>query len=105
MDYASFRPVEEEGRELPLRHRNDLLHLDAFPTRPTHGARILRAFTNLHPTKERVWATSEPFSALAERYAVPAGLKRVTGPLSLLQRSASFRGAVGGRPSCGSLAL
>ena len=37
VDYASFRPVEEQGRELPLRHRNDLLHLDAFPTRPTHG--------------------------------------------------------------------
>src|ERR1700722_189847 len=36
LDYASFRPNEEEGRDLPLRKRNDLLHTDAFPTRPTH---------------------------------------------------------------------
>lgn len=98
VDYASFRPVEEEGRILPLRHRNDLLHLDAFPTRPTHGARILRAFTNLHPTKERVWATSDSFSTLAERYAVPAGLKRVTGPLAILQRSAATVARLTGAP-------
>ena len=49
LDYASFRPQEEEGRDLPLRRRNDLLHTDAFPTRPTHGARILRFFNNIHP--------------------------------------------------------
>ncbi|HTY85792.1 MAG TPA: Kdo hydroxylase family protein, partial [Silvibacterium sp.] len=33
LDYASFRPQEEEGRDLALRKRNDLLHTDAFPTR------------------------------------------------------------------------
>src|SRR5581483_3625075 len=32
VDYASFRPQEEAGRQLPLRARNDLLHVDAFPT-------------------------------------------------------------------------
>ncbi|MGH9658832.1 MAG: Kdo hydroxylase family protein, partial [Bryobacteraceae bacterium] len=36
-DFASFRPLEERGRSLRLRARNDLLHTDAFPTRPTHG--------------------------------------------------------------------
>src|ERR1041385_7383220 len=46
VDYASFRPFEEQGRDLPLSKRNDLMHVDAFPTRPTHGGRILRAFTN-----------------------------------------------------------
>ena len=86
VDYASFRPVEEENRPLPLRHRNDLLHLDAFPTRPTHGGRILRAFTNLHPERDRVWATSVPFEELAARYADAAGLKQVTGPLANLRR-------------------
>ena len=35
LDYASFRPQEEQNRDLPLRRRNDLLHTDAFPTRPT----------------------------------------------------------------------
>ncbi len=69
LDYASFRPQEEEGRDLPLRRRNDLLHTDAFPTRPTHGARILRFFNNIHPTRTRDWVVSDPFRAVATRYA------------------------------------
>jgi hypothetical protein len=69
LDYASFRPQEEEGRNLPLRRRNDLLHTDAFPTRPTHGARILRFFNNIHPMRSRDWVVSEPFPVLAPRYA------------------------------------
>ncbi|HEV3149374.1 MAG TPA: Kdo hydroxylase family protein [Acidobacteriaceae bacterium] len=69
LDYASFRPQEEEGRDLPLRRRNDLLHTDAFPTRPTHGARILRFFNNIHPTRTRDWIVSDPFRTVATRYA------------------------------------
>jgi hypothetical protein len=69
LDYASFRPQEEEGRDLPLRRRNDLLHTDAFPTRPTHGARILRFFNNIHLTRTRDWVVSDPFRAVATKYA------------------------------------
>ena len=69
LDYASFRPQEEEGRDLPLRRRNDLLHTDAFPTRPTRGARILRFFNNIHPTRSRDWVVSDPFPVIASRYA------------------------------------
>jgi hypothetical protein len=69
LDYASFRPQEEEGRDLPLRRRNDLLHTDAFPTRPTRGARILRFFNNIHPSRSRDWVVSDPFPALAPQYA------------------------------------
>jgi hypothetical protein len=69
LDYASFRPQEEEGRDLPLRRRNDLLHTDAFPTRPTRGARILRFFNNIHPSRTRDWVVSDPFALLAPRYA------------------------------------
>lgn len=74
LDYASLRPVEEQGRVLPMKKRNDLLHTDAFPTRPTNGGLILRIFSNVHPTKSRVWITSDPFEHLAENYAQPAGL-------------------------------
>jgi 3-deoxy-D-manno-oct-2-ulosonic acid (Kdo) hydroxylase len=74
IDFASFRPQEEEGRDLPTKKRNDLLHVDAFPTRPTRGDMILRFFTNIHQTKPRVWMTSDPFGALAPRYASDAGL-------------------------------
>src|SRR6476659_9974702 len=53
LDFASFRPLEEQGRDLPLHKRNDLLHVDAFPTRPTRGGRILRVFTNINPAEPR----------------------------------------------------
>jgi hypothetical protein len=89
VDYASFRPVEEEGRALKMRHRNDLLHIDAFPTRPTHGGRILRAFTNVHPSRDRVWATSAPFAEIAATYALEAGLRRVTGGPARARRAAA----------------
>src|SRR5262249_44705254 len=55
LDFASFRPLEEEGRDLPIHKRNDLLHVDAFPTRPTRGGRILRFFVNINPSEGRVW--------------------------------------------------
>jgi hypothetical protein len=71
---TSFRAVEEEGRQLPLKARNDLLHFDAFPTRPTNGNRILRVFTNINPSQPRVWLTAEPFAVQARRLAGPAGL-------------------------------
>jgi hypothetical protein len=76
-DYASFRSIEEEGRSLPLKKRNDLLHTDAFPTRPTNGGLILRIFTNINPARTRDWMTSEPFAALAPKYANDAGLENI----------------------------
>jgi hypothetical protein len=74
LDFASFRPVEERGRDLSLRARNDLLHVDSFPTRPTNGSRILRVFTNVNPTVSRYWITTETFEAIAPRLAMEAGL-------------------------------
>ena len=70
LDYASFRPQEEEGRDLPLRRRNDLLHTDAFPTRPTRGARILRFFNNIQPHRVRAtgWSAT-PFRRSCPVYA------------------------------------
>src|ERR1700738_1119893 len=62
LDYASYRPLEEKGRDLSVRRRNDLLHTDAFPTRPTRGWRILRFFHNIHPTRTRDWVVGEAFS-------------------------------------------
>jgi hypothetical protein len=69
LDYASFRPQEEEGRDLALRKRNDLLHTDAFPTRPTYGARILRFFNNIHPTRTRDWIVGDPFATVVKEFA------------------------------------
>lgn len=65
LDYASFRPFQEKGRQLRIRARNDLLHVDSFPSRPVHGDRILRFFTNINPLEKRHWITSDPFETLA----------------------------------------
>ena len=93
-DYASFRPQEEQNRDLPLRRRNDLMHTDAFPTRPTSGARILRFFNNIHPERTRDWVVSDAFRELAPRFApaaiapkpdtgVSRGFKSLGGSLGL----------------------
>ena len=79
LDYASYRPIEEEGRPARLHARNDLLHFDSFPTRPTNGARIFRFFVNLNPTKSRVWLTSETFEAFGPRFAHAGNLLEKAG--------------------------
>ncbi len=68
LDYASYRPIEEDGRDLPKHRRNDLLHTDAFPTRPTRGRRILRFFHNIHPTRTRDWMVGEPFAQVVGQF-------------------------------------
>ncbi|HXY01350.1 MAG TPA: Kdo hydroxylase family protein [Candidatus Limnocylindrales bacterium] len=83
LDFASFRPIEEEGRPARLHARNDLLHFDSFPTRPTNGSRILRFFTNLNPAQNRVWITSQTFESFGPRFALATGLlKSFRNPLS-----------------------
>jgi hypothetical protein len=74
LDFASYRPIEERGRPARLHARNDLPHVDAFPTRPTNGDRILRLFTNINPTQDRVWVTAPPFAAIAPHFAKTVGL-------------------------------
>ena len=93
-DFASFRPVEERGRPARTRARNDLPHVDAFPTRPTNGGRILRVFTNLNPTRNRVWITSETFDVLATRFARQVGIPRCrsNGLLSTILRVIDWPG-------------
>jgi hypothetical protein len=71
---VSLRPEEEAVRKLRLNARNDLLHLDAFPSRPTRGRRILRLFVNVHATDPRVWATGATFAQVFDRYGRAAGL-------------------------------
>ncbi len=73
-DRVSYRGLEEATRQLRLHARNDLLHIDAFPTRPTNGWRILRVFANVNFTEPRVWVTSDPFSRLLERFGHQVGL-------------------------------
>lgn len=66
---TSFRPAEIEGRTYSLRHDDRLLHVDAFRTRPLHGQRILRLFTNVAPDgTQRKWHIGESFADYASRF-------------------------------------
>jgi hypothetical protein len=99
LDLASFRPEEEEGRTLSPRSRNDLIHVDAFPTRPTRGDRILRLFTNVNPHEPRVWLSGGTFEEIAPRFAPPALVERarrggIGDHLRRLARAAGLRVAV-----------
>lgn len=66
---TSLRPAQVETRKQSVRADDRRLHVDAFPSRPNRGERILRVFTNVNPDGEpRVWRVGEPFEDLARRY-------------------------------------
>ena len=67
---TSFRPAEIAGRSAPSYRKDDTrLHVDAFPSSPVQGKRILRVFSNVSPEgKAREWRVGEPFEAVAKRF-------------------------------------
>ncbi len=70
---TSYRPVEIAGRTYSPRNDDKRLHVDAFPTRPQRGRRILRVFSNIHPMGgRRVWHVGETFEDVAKKYAPTA---------------------------------
>jgi len=82
---TSFRPAEIEGRKTSRLKDDTLLHVDAFPSNPTHGQRILRLFTNVNPHgKPRVWLLGEPFEEVVKRMG-PRLSRPIPGVNLLLQ--------------------
>jgi len=71
---ASFRPLQEKGRDLPAHASNELVHVDAGAYGATHGDGIIRFFVNVNPAEDRVWVTKGAFPDLYRRYAVQAGI-------------------------------
>ena len=71
---SSFRPIEEKGRALSAHASNELVHIDAGAYGATHGARILRFFTNLNAKTDRVWCSKGTFAELYLRYGKDAGI-------------------------------
>lgn len=65
---TSFRPQPAVGRAVSWRKDDSRLHVDAFPSRPNHGERILRVFSNVSPNEDRVWRVGERFEAVARRF-------------------------------------
>jgi hypothetical protein len=66
---TSFRPRPIGGEALSPRKDDRRLHVDAFPSQPVQGRRILRVFSNVDPGGEaRVWTLGEGFEAYARRF-------------------------------------
>ena len=65
---TSFRPVEVKGRGYSKISDDRLLHIDAFPSRPMRGRRILRFFANVAPASPRHWQVGEPFEDFARAF-------------------------------------
>ncbi|HVY07667.1 MAG TPA: Kdo hydroxylase family protein [Burkholderiales bacterium] len=81
---ASFRPRAIDNEPISWRKDDSRLHVDAFPSRPNHGERILRVFTNVNPRGvPRVWRVGEPFEAAATRF-LPAIARPFPGSGALL---------------------
>ncbi len=89
---TSFRPAEIEGRVYSPRRDDRRLHIDAFPTRPLAGRRILRVFCNVAPDgAARAWLVGEPFVDYA-RTLLPRVKAPVPGSAWLLHRLGLTKG-------------
>ena len=75
---TSFRPQPAVGRAVSWRKDDSRLHVDAFPSRPNHGERILRVFCNVSPGEDRVWRVGESFEAVARRF-LPGIRRQIPG--------------------------
>jgi hypothetical protein len=70
---ASLRPRSVSSRKQSVRADDRRLHVDAFPSRPNYGERILRVFANVNPHGEaRVWRVGEPFGDVARKFVPQA---------------------------------
>lgn len=66
---TSLRCAEAADRKSSWRKDDRRLHPDAFPSKPTHGERILRVFCNINPEgKPRTWKVGEPFADMAKKF-------------------------------------
>lgn len=66
---VSFRPSLVETRAQSWRADDRRLHVDAFPSRPNRGERLLRVFANVNPEGlPRVWRVGQPFEQVAQRF-------------------------------------
>jgi hypothetical protein len=65
---TSYRPHGAAGRAVSWRKDDTRLHVDAFPSRPNRGERILRVFCNVNPHGEdRVWRVGQTFEVMARQ--------------------------------------
>lgn len=89
---TSFRPQPAVGRAVSWRKDDSRLHIDAFPSRPNQGERILRVFSNVNPTDDRVWRVGESFEQVARTF-LPRIRRPFPGSRSMLALLRVTKGA------------
>ena len=91
---TSYRPSQVETRAQSWRADDKRMHVDAFPSRPNYGERILRVFTNVNPYGQpRVWRVGEPFEPVARKFLPRAKpyVRWQAKALEMLHVTKSFR--------------
>lgn len=91
---TSYRPVQVCNRKSSYRKDDKRLHVDAFPSSPNQGKRILRVFSNINPHGEdRVWRIGEPFETVAKRFLpqINKPFPGIANLLNLLKITKSLR--------------
>ncbi|MEO5734833.1 MAG: Kdo hydroxylase family protein, partial [Rubrivivax sp.] len=74
---TSFRPIDIAGRSTSWRQDDTRMHVDAFPSNPMQGIRLLRVFNNVNPYGQpRRWRVGERFEDHARRF-----LPKIARPL------------------------
>lgn len=93
---TSFRPVEAAGRASSWRKDDTRLHVDAFPSSPVQGRRLLRVFSNVNPEgRPRCWRLGEAFEPMAKHFlpSIPAPIPGCAPVLQFLGLTKSRRSA------------
>ena len=68
MNTLRLNAIDEWSDSNSFRKDDRRLHVDAFPSRPLHGKRIIRIFNNINPVGvPRKWRVGETFPELAKR--------------------------------------
>jgi hypothetical protein len=82
---TSFRPVEIAGRDYSWRKDDRRRHVDAFPSSPTQGDRILRVFANVDQNgTPRIWRVGPDFEAYAQAFLPKLSARQLPGLPSLM---------------------
>ncbi len=83
---TSYRPgLVGANTAISWKKDDSRLHVDAFPSRPNHGERILRVFSNVNADGvARVWRVGEPFEAAVTQF-IPNIAKPIFGSAWLLK--------------------
>ncbi|THD82621.1 MAG: 3-deoxy-D-manno-oct-2-ulosonic acid (Kdo) hydroxylase [Phenylobacterium sp.] len=88
---TSYRPRSAD-HNMSKRKDDRRLHVDAFPSTPMQGRRILRVFRNVNPNGEsRFWRVGEPFADYAGRF-LPRARPMAPGLGGLMQALGITRG-------------